>query len=62
MAFGDGQVYHELAKLAPVFADFARIDEIWIVNTSILASERWAYFTLMDGRGRRTAKPSRTRS
>ena len=41
MAFGDGQVYHELAKLALAFPDFARIDEIWIVNTSILASEGW---------------------
>lgn len=51
MALGDGQIYQELVKLAPGFHNLAQVDEIWIVNTSILASEGWAYFTLMDGRG-----------
>lgn len=51
IGLGDGQVYSEIVKLAPQFPDLARIDEIWFANTSILASERWVYFTLMDGRG-----------
>ncbi len=38
-------------KLATKFPDLAKIDEIWFANTAILASEGWACFTLMDGRG-----------
>ena len=37
--------------MAPQFADVAKVDEIWQANTSILASEGWVYFELMDGRG-----------
>jgi hypothetical protein len=48
---GDSQVYGELVRLAPQFADLAKVDEIWHANTFILASEGGAYFTLMDGRG-----------
>ena len=51
IGLGDSQVYREIVKLAPQFPDLARVDEIWIANTSILASEGWAYFTLLDGRG-----------
>lgn len=51
IGLGDSQVYREVVKLAPKFPDLARIDEIWLANTSILASEGWAYFTLIDGRG-----------
>jgi len=51
IGLGDSQVYCEVVKLAPKFPDIAKIDEIWLANTSILASEGWAYFTLMDGRG-----------
>jgi len=51
IGLGDSQVYREVVKLAPKFPDIAKIDEIWLANTSILASEGWAYFTLMDGRG-----------
>src|SRR6266487_41162 len=50
IGLGDGQVYREVVKLAPQFPDLARVDEIWIANTSILASEGWVYFTLLDGR------------
>ena len=51
IGLGDSQVYCEVVKLAPKFPDIEKIDEIWLANTSILASEGWAYFTLMDGRG-----------
>ncbi len=51
IALGDSQIYREVARLAPRFPDLAKIDEIWIANTSILGSEAWACFTLMDGRG-----------
>ena len=48
---GDGQIYREVVRLAPKFPDLAKIDEIWLANTSILVSEGWASITLMDGRG-----------
>jgi len=51
IGLGDSEVYCKLVMLAPNFPDLARVDEIWIANTSILASEGWAYFTLLDGRG-----------
>jgi hypothetical protein len=51
IALGDGEIYRQLVKAAPAFPDLARIDEIWIANTASLAAERWASFTLMDGRG-----------
>ncbi len=51
ICLGDGEVYREVVRLAPRFPDVARVDEIWQANTSILASDGWAYFTLMDGRG-----------
>jgi hypothetical protein len=51
IALGDHEIYRQIVKLAPAFPDLARVDEIWIANTSVLASEHWAYFTLMDGRG-----------
>jgi len=38
-------------KLAPKFPDLAKIDELWVANTSSLASEGCAFFTFMDGRG-----------
>ena len=51
IALGDNEIYTQFVKLAPAFLDLARIDEIWIANTSILASEHWTSFSLMDGRG-----------
>jgi len=52
MAVGNDEIYREIVKLAPAFRDLACVDEIWIANTSIPASERWASFGPMDGRGR----------
>src|SRR5579862_5977898 len=51
IALGDSEIYRQIVKLGNAFPDLARVDEIWIANTSILASEHWAYFTFMDGRG-----------
>jgi hypothetical protein len=51
IALGDHEIYRQIVKLAPAFPDLARVDEVWIANTAILASEHWASFTLMDGRG-----------
>ena len=51
IALGDHEIYRQIVKLSGAFPDLARIDEIWIANTSILASEHWASFSLMDGRG-----------
>lgn len=51
IAIGNNKIYRQIVKLAPSFVDLARIDEIWIANTCSLASEHWASFTLMDGRG-----------
>jgi hypothetical protein len=48
---GHSEIYREVVRLAPQFPDLAKIDEIWLANTSILASEGWAWFELMDGRG-----------
>jgi hypothetical protein len=38
-------------KLAPRFPDLAKVDEIWFANASHLASEGYASFALLDGRG-----------
>jgi len=51
IALGDHEIYGQIVKLAPAFPDLGRVDEVWIANTSIIASEHWASFTLMDGRG-----------
>lgn len=51
ISLGEHEVYEELVRLAPKFPDLAKIDEIWQANTSILASDGWVYFALMDRRG-----------
>ena len=51
IGLGDSEIYRQIVNLAPAFPDLAKINEIWIANTSILAPEQSAYFTLMDGRG-----------
>lgn len=48
----DRDIYQEVVGLSSQFPDLARIDEIWLADTSILSSENCAYFSLMDGRGR----------
>jgi len=51
MALAESNVYREVVKLAPRYPDIGKIDEIWFADTSGLASEGWASFELMDGRG-----------
>lgn len=51
IGLGDFEVYEEVAKLAPNHAGMAKIDEVWIANTSNVASRGLAYFCLMDGDG-----------
>jgi hypothetical protein len=51
VGLGDGQIYDEIVKLSPKFPDIAKINEIWFVNTSILESEGWVCFSLMDRSG-----------
>ncbi len=51
IALGDSRIYREVVALAPKFPNLSFVDEIWMAHTAILASEGWAYFTLMDGRG-----------
>lgn len=48
MALGDNEIYAQFVKLAPAVPDLARIDEIWIANTSsflraldVLFADRW---------------------
>lgn len=50
-ALAESKVYGEIVKLAPKFPDIGEIDELWFANTSALASERWAFLELIDGRG-----------
>jgi hypothetical protein len=51
MALAESNVYREVVKLAPGYPCIGKIDEIWFADTSGLASEGWAAFELMDGRG-----------
>jgi len=51
MALAESNVYREVVKLAPRYPHIGKIDEIWFADTSGLASEGWAAFKLMDGRG-----------
>jgi hypothetical protein len=51
ISLGDGVIVEEIKKQAANFPELEKVDEIWHVNTSILASEGWTYFTLMDRSG-----------
>jgi hypothetical protein len=51
IGLGDLQVIREIERLAPQFPDLKEVHEIWIVETSIQASEGWVYFRRFDGRG-----------
>jgi hypothetical protein len=45
------QIYAEIVRLASSFPDLAAIHELWFVDTSCWATEGWAWFSLLDGRG-----------
>jgi len=44
----EGQVYGEIVRLAPIYPELARVDEIWFADT---ACAGWTWFRLIDGRG-----------
>jgi hypothetical protein len=51
VSLADMQIIQEIEKLAPRFPQLKDVNEIWIVDTSNLESEGWAYFRHVDGRG-----------
>jgi len=51
IGLGDMQIIREIERLAPEFPDLKDVHEIWIVETSIQASDGWVYFRRFDGRG-----------
>jgi hypothetical protein len=50
-SLADTQIIQEIEKLAPSFPQLKDVHEIWIVDTSNLESEGWAYFRHFVGRG-----------
>ena len=48
-SLGDTQIMQEIGQLAPGFPMLKDVDEIWIVETSIWASENHVYFRRFDG-------------
>jgi hypothetical protein len=50
ISMGDNQIIEEIEALGPAFPELAKVDEIWLVNTSILESDGCAYFWPL-GRG-----------
>lgn len=51
IGLSDMQIIREIERLAPKFPDLKDIHEIWIVETSIRASDGCVYFRRFDGRG-----------
>jgi hypothetical protein len=49
ISLGDTQIMQEIGKLEPGFPILKDVDEIWIVETSIWASEDHVYFRRFDG-------------
>ena len=50
ISIGDNQILQELETLAPSFPELTKVDETWLVDTSILQSDGWTYFSRL-GRG-----------
>ncbi len=48
ISLGDTSIMQQIGRIAPNFPELNRVDEIWIVDTSILESEGWVYFRHMD--------------
>ena len=44
IGLGDSEIYRQIVNPAPAFPDLAKINEIWIANTSILAPEQIGVF------------------
>jgi hypothetical protein len=48
ISLSESEILSEIKKLVPVVPELAKVDEIWLVDTSNLSSEGWAYFKLFD--------------
>lgn len=48
ISLSESEILSEVKKLVPVVPELAKVDEIWLVDTSILSSDGWAYFKLFD--------------
>jgi hypothetical protein len=44
ISMGDNQVIEEIEAQAASFPRLTKVDEIWLVNTSILESDGWVHF------------------
>lgn len=51
ISLSDRHIMGEMEALAPKFPDLRQVEEIWIVETSIQASDGWVYFRRFDRRG-----------
>jgi hypothetical protein len=51
IGLGDMQIIREIESQAPKFPDLKDVHGVWIVETSIQASDGWTYFRRFDGRG-----------
>jgi hypothetical protein len=45
ISMSETEVLVEIEKLAETHPDLSKVDEVWMVNTSIMESDGWAYFT-----------------
>ena len=45
MSMSESEVLTEIEKLASLHPDLAKVDEIWMANTSIVESEGWVYLS-----------------
>jgi len=45
MSMSESEVLSEIEKLASLHPDLAKVDEIWMANTSIVESEGWVYLS-----------------
>jgi hypothetical protein len=45
ISMSDNEILVEVEKLASIYPDLARVDEVWMVNTSIMESEGCVYLS-----------------
>jgi hypothetical protein len=45
ISMSDTEILAEIEKLTSIYPDLAKVDEVWMVNTSIMKSEGWTYLS-----------------
>lgn len=45
ISMSETEILVEIEKLAPRYPDLAKVDEVWMVNTSVMESEGWVYLS-----------------